>query len=35
VQHVAAAALQSIRGGYLRPTDGAQIVLDAAQAQVP
>lgn len=35
VQHVAAAALQSIKGGYLRPVDGAQIVLDAAQSHVP
>ncbi|HVN46531.1 MAG TPA: alpha/beta hydrolase domain-containing protein [Steroidobacteraceae bacterium] len=35
VQQVASAALQSIRGGYLRPIDGAKIVLDAAQSKVP
>jgi len=35
VLHVTAATAQSVRAGYLRPVDGARIVLDAVQAQVP
>jgi hypothetical protein len=35
VERVAAAALQSVKDGYLRPADGVNLVLDAAHAAVP
>jgi len=35
VERVAAAALQSVDAGYLRPVDGVKLVLDAAHAAVP
>ena len=35
VERVAAAALQSVQGGYLRPADGVQLALDAVHARVP
>lgn len=35
VEHVAAAAWQSIEDGYLRPIDGVEIVIDAAKSHVP
>ena len=35
VQRVAGAALQSVKYGFLRPVDGAKLVIDAAQARVP
>jgi Alpha/beta hydrolase domain len=35
VLHVTAATAQSVRAGYLRPVDGARIVLDALQAPLP
>jgi hypothetical protein len=35
VQRVTAATARSIRDGYVRPADGARIVRQAVQAQVP
>jgi hypothetical protein len=35
VERFAAAALQSVKDGYLRPADGVKLALDAAHAAVP
>ena len=35
VERFAAAALQSVKDGYLRPADGVQLALDAAHTAVP
>ena len=35
VERFAAAALQSVKDGYLRPADGVKLALDASHAAVP